>query len=137
MDLVNENFSIESVSKMFDKWGVNLDWNHSFFERRPDYIVPPLAWEFGLTGTLEEITLKINDSNAGKISINSITPDISGKDGWTGKYYTDYPVTVTAKANEGYKFTGWRDGNNIVSSESVEFIIPVGGCTYEAVFEKE
>ena len=136
MDLVNSNFNVDVVSEKLKKWNTDIAWNNSFFERRAEYMVPALYWEFALSGTLEDITLKVNDATAGTVRINTITPDLS-KGEWTGSYYTDYPVTITAKPKEGYRFAGWSDGQNILSGETMELTIPVGGCTYEAIFEKE
>ena len=45
-------------------------------------------------------------SKAGVISINTLTPELA--DGaWSGQYFVDYPITVYAKANPGYRFVGW------------------------------
>ena len=90
MDMANVNFSIDNVEKAFAKWDRELDDDlRRFFEYRFDYIVPYMAEEFNLTGTLENITLKVNDVEGGTINLNTTTPDVS--DGsWTGKYYTDW-----------------------------------------------
>ena len=134
LDMANVNFSMENVTKVFEKWNSSPDIYGSFFEHRFDYIVPYMAEEFGLTGTLENVTLKINDSNGGTIRLNTTTPDLS-KDSWTGRYYTDYPITVTAIPEEGYKFAGWS-GSVTSGSDTIEAEVIVGGITLEAVFEK-
>lgn len=134
MDMANVNFSVENIEKTFEKWNVTTEEFGDFFEHRFDYIVPYMAEEFGLTGTLEEVTLKVNDTEGGTILLNTTTPDIS--DGsWTGKYYTDYPVTVTAVPEEGYEFGGW--GGSVTSdSATMEAEVTAGGITLEAVFEE-
>ena len=134
MDMVNVNFSIENVEKIFEKWNVTIEEYDGFFKERFDYIVPYMAEEFGLTGTLEEVTLKINDTEGGNIQLNTTSPDLT--DGsWTGKYYTDYPVTATAIPEEGYQFVGWS-GSVTSDSATIEAEVTVGGITLEAVFEK-
>lgn len=135
MDMANVNFSLENVKNVFANWNLELEGGlQTFFEHRFDYIVPYMAEEFGLTGTLEEVTLKVNDPSGGTIHLNTTTPDLS--DGsWTGKYYTDYPVTLTAVPEEGYRFAGWRGSINS-EENSLEAEVAAGGITLEAVFEK-
>ena len=134
MDMANVNFSMENIARAFEKWNATTEEFGVFFEHRFDYIVPYMAEEFGLTGKLEDVTLKINEPEGGTILLNTTTPDVS--DGsWTGKYYTDYPVTVTAVPEEGYKFVGWS-GSVESDSATIEAEVLTGGITLEAVFEK-
>jgi hypothetical protein len=51
------------------------------------------------------------------IKINTITPNIAG--GWTGKYYSGNPITVTASAPpNGYEFDGWTVTSGTAASPS-------------------
>lgn len=134
MDIANVNFSVANVEKIFEKWGYTTDLYGDFFEKRFEYIVPYMAEEFGLTGSLEKITLKINDAEGGRIQLNTTTPDLS-EGSWTGKYYTDYPVTVTAVPTDGYEFVGWS-GSMTSNSDTIEAEVVEGGIILEAVFEK-
>ena len=134
LDMANVNFSMENVTKVFEEWNSSPGIYGDFFEKRFDYIVPYMAEEFGLTGTLENVTLKVNDSKGGIICLNTTTPDLS-KGSWMGRYYTDYPVTVTAIPEEGYEFVGWS-GSVTSDSATIEAEILAGGITLEAVFEK-
>lgn len=134
MDMANVNFSVENVENVFSKWKVSIDEYDGFFKERFDYIVPYMAEEFGLTGTLEEVTLKVNDVEGGTILLNTTTPDLS-KGSWTGKYYTDYPVTVTAVAAEGYEFAGWS-GSVTSKNDTINVEVEAGGSVLEACFEK-
>lgn len=134
MDLVNENFSVKSVEKVLKQWEEDITWNDSFFLKRAEYIVPCLAEEFELKGTLENVELTVNDINGGKICLNTIVPAMEdGK--WNGQYYTDYPITVIAKANPGYEFAGWS--GDVESKETVlKTEVKEGGIQLHAVFEK-
>ena len=135
MDLANYNFSPEVVGEKMEAWGRDLSWNRGFFKYRYEHIVPALAKEFQLQGTLEEITISVNDEFAGCIQINTITPELKNGS-WTGKYYTDYPVTLTAKPNWGYKFVGWTNGNEMLEEEQISVQMKDGGCSWKAVFQK-
>lgn len=134
MDMANVNFSLENVERIFEKYDQNLDLFGDFFEHRFSYIVPYMAEEFGLTGTLENVTLKINDPESGSILLNTTKPDLSGKS-WTGKYYTDQPIYVTAVPEEGYRFVGWSGSVNAESSH-LKVDVEEQGVVLEAVFEK-
>lgn len=57
----------------------------------------------GLQKSMQTITLKTKGN--GKIQINTVIPDTA--DGWSGKYYPDCPVTLTAIPGENAEFTGW------------------------------
>lgn len=134
MDMANVNFSLENAERIFEKYDQNLDLYGDFFEHRFSYIVPYMAEEFGLTGTLEDVTIKNNDPEAGVILLNTTTPDLSGKL-WSGKYYTDQTISVTAVPEDGYEFVGW---SGTVNSDSLSLDVDVeeNGIVLEAVFEK-
>ena len=134
MDMANVNFSMGNVERVFEKWNSALDIYGSFFEHRFDYVVPYMAEEFNLTGTLEDVILQINDTEGGIIKLNTTIPDLS-EGSWTGKYYTDYPITVTAVPTDGYEFVGWI-GSVESNSDTIEADVLKGGTTLEAVFEK-
>ena len=55
---------------------------------------------------------------------------------WSGQYFVDYPVRVTAKANPGYRFVGWT-GDVEGYEESMDVPVREEGVYVMAVFEKE
>ncbi|MCM1224022.1 MAG: CotH kinase family protein [Lachnospiraceae bacterium] len=141
MDLVNTDFVYANVkTKMddyeFDNYEFNLDKDYyeNFFKNRAAYIVPHMAEEFGLSGTLETVELTINDADAGYVVLNTIKPDLS-VGVWTGNYYTDYPIKVTAVANKGYEFVGW-EGDAVSENECMEVQVVEGGVKIHALFRK-
>lgn len=111
-----------------------------FLDKRKPYIVEYLKKDFGLSDSLATVTVKINDPSAGRVMLNTIEPDFGQEDEWSGEYFTDYPVTLTAAAGEGYRFAGWKC-SSLSEGESVEetLKLPVEekGITVEAVFVKE
>lgn len=147
MDMVNTNFQYENVIAVLDTYGRNtenylagnggtrnISYYEEFFKERASYIVPFMAEEFGLSGSLETLTLQQNDSAGGTLLLNTIQPDMT--DGqWSGLYYTDYPVTLTAVPADGYRFVGWEGA---VSSDEpeIQVMLAEGGAQLHAVFEK-
>lgn len=134
LDIANVNFAPENVEPLLNRYGLDLTWLESFFLKRFDYMAEDLAEEFSLIGTLEEVKLEINETEGGTILLNTTVPDLS-EGSWSGKYYTDFPVTVTAVPAEGYRFAGWK-GSHEGSEETVEVPVVSGGITLQAIFEK-
>ena len=135
MDLVNTDFRPETVLEKMAAWGVTEGEYADFFAFRPEYIVPYMAEVFGLMGTQETVTLSVNDPAAGRVSLNTVTPDLS-RGPWKGSYYTDYPVTLTAKAEDGYRFAGWVINGLARADAETETDVTAGGLEIQAVFEK-
>ena len=161
LDLANENFSPEQVNAHLDQLAetytdqADLSWHRwntvsqyetfpeqiedlrTFFEKRFDAVIPYLARHFDLTGDL--VTLTLSQKGEGTVTLNSISPDLSGQN-WSGRYYTDYPVTLTAEAPEGYSFVGWEiEGGETVSGSASDAQIQVRLETdteIRAVFEE-
>ena len=133
MDIVNNNFAPERVEQVLEKYGENLDWLDGFFRQRPAYAAAHLAEEFDLTGELETVSITTRDSELGTVVVNTSEIDLS--DGsWSGKYYEDYPITITAYPAEGCRFVGWKGD---VKDGAESLTIPVdGGVSLEAVFER-
>jgi len=140
MDLVNTSFLYENVEPRLDDYfyddseALNRQYFEDFFRNRADHIVPYLAEEYGLTGTLETVTLHNDSPEAGDITLNTIEPDLS-EGAWSGKYYTDYPVTVTATARYGYEFAGW-EGTVVSDEPCITVPVEAGGIELYAVFKK-
>lgn len=134
LDIANVNFAPENVEPVLNRYGLDLTWLESFFLKRFDYITEDLAEEFELTGTLEEVELQVNDPEGGSIRLNTTTPDLS-HGSWSGKYYTDFSISVTAVPAEGYHFAGWS-GSRTEDAETIEVPVNSGGLTLQAHFEK-
>lgn len=132
MDLMNNNFTPSNAERILEKYGYSLDWMDQYFVKRPEWAMKHLAEEFRLTGTPEKLTIRA-DSTMGSVVVNTSTIDLSSGE-WSGLYFTDYPVTITAEARDGYQFLGWK-GN--AASTDATITIPVdGGITLEAEFVK-
>lgn len=133
MDMVNNNFAPQSVAKVLHNHGLTLDWMDGFFEKRPAYAALHLADEFSLSGTVQPVTIHTKDAAMGTVTVNTSVIDLA--DGsWSGNYFTDFPITVTATANEGYRFLGWKGAAD--SSDAILTINVDGGIVLEALFAR-
>lgn len=132
MDILNNNFAPEHVEKVLKKYGYDLDCLNGYFRKRPAYAAKYLAEELGLTGSLETVTVTA-DPEMGSVTVNTSQVDLSSGT-WSGQYYTDYPITVTAQPAEGYTFLGWK-GDADTADTSLTLSMD-GGLSLEAVFVK-
>ncbi|MBE6856362.1 MAG: hypothetical protein E7500_02880 [Ruminococcus sp.] len=89
--------------------GTTLNNIRTFFQQRAGYTLEDMKNYLGLSGSLQTITLRTNGN--GRIQINSVIPDTS-TGAWSGKYYSDCPVTLTVIPDCGYEFTGWSGDLN-------------------------
>lgn len=134
MDMANNNFSLENVEQILNAYGTDLSWKDSFFLKRFDYVTTYLAEEFQLSGTLEPVEISVNDPAGGSVIVNTSVINLSDKS-WSGKYFTDYPITVTAVPNEGYIFVGWE--GDLEQAEGTVTVSVEGGLDLRAVFERK
>lgn len=131
MDIINNNFTPEKTESSLNKYGYDLDWLNGFFRKRAAYCAEHLAEEFQLTGSLETVTVTCADPDMGAVTVNTSCIDLA--DGsWNGQYFTDYPITVTATAKDGFEFIGWK--GDMQSTEKTITVSVDGGISLEAVF---
>lgn len=90
------------------EWSNQVAVLRDFAVRRPAAMRQQLASRFGLAGTLN-VTLSVDDTNAGSIHFNSIDVSAPSSAPWTGVYFKGHPVMATALANPGYRFVGWLE----------------------------
>ncbi len=82
-----------------------------------------------------ELTLETVPAGAGKIHINTITPETYP---WAGIYYKGVPVQITAEANPGYTFLFWENNEELtdVFNPAFEGSTNLDDITFTAVFEE-
>lgn len=165
MDMANENFEFSHVSSLLDHFEQQYTdgaaksyerWNttpldtpfdqqaeelRTFFANRYESIVPCLAEHFSLEGDLVSISLSADTPEGGIVTLNTLTPDLTERT-WTGSYYTDYPLTLTASPLEGYCFLGWetKDCEVLTDNSSPELQVRLTEHTQpqiKAVFQKQ
>ena len=136
MDLVNTVYDYENVASTFLRYTRKepSQFYADFFSNRARYMVTYLAEAFGLTGTAEKLVLRTNDAAGGTICVNTAALEMTGKL-WTGNYFTDYPITLTATASEGYEFVGW-EGVDSTDGATATLQLKEGGAEVHAIFQK-
>ncbi len=87
----------------YGEWENNLMVLETFADLRISKLRSHIATQFSFSGT-KVLVLDVSDDNAGKISINTITP---AQYPWYGSYFMGNKIKLTAISNPGYVFTGW------------------------------
>lgn len=105
----------------------------SFYDSRFSGITNHMRSALSLKGNLAKLTIS-NDDNFGTITVNTISPEmVNGS--WSGSYYTDYPVTITANAKAGARFSHWETSEGKTISTATAQITLKGNMTVTAVYE--
>lgn len=163
MDMANKNFDYIKVSELIDQFSDEyhnaivdtkkrfrskesddqtaekdflnaVNSARSFYDNRYTRMITLLKDYFSLEGSLANITIK-NDDSMGTVKINTITPDLTSGS-WSGSYYTDFPILLSAEPKPGYTFSYWEtsDGKKLnINSAEIEFNTDL---TVTAVYEK-
>ena len=100
-----------TMDDSIDVWAENVENLRKFARIRPDIVRQQIIERFGLPGTAT-LTLQ-TDPEKGYLQINSIpitadTPGVVDPGKWSGVYFKDVPVQITAVPYPGYQFTGWE-----------------------------
>ena len=110
-------------------WQDEIAHVKEFIRERPDALRQHLVEAFSLSGT-QFLTLTVNEVEGGRILVEGLplpsTP-------FTGVYFRDMPLRLTAVAEPGYQFAGWE--GSITSREETVSILLTGNETMTAVFK--
>lgn len=106
-----------------------------FFDERKPYVEQYVKEDLGLSGTAVPVTVEINDPAAGSIQVNTIRLTFENSSCWQGTYFTDYPVSLTAVPNAGYRFGGWEN-DDFLEDAHIELELGSQAARVRAVFEK-
>jgi hypothetical protein len=151
-DLLNTVFSPENVKSVIDSlaeniapdipaevgrwgntvsaWGEHVDFLRRWAEQRPAIVRQQMEDVFQLDGQVE-LTLGI-EGGKGKVQVNSAVVD---RFPWTGEYFRNIPIELTAVPAEGYRFERWSDPS-LPAMRTIEVNL-AGDQTLSAVFRSE
>ncbi|SET46704.1 Fn3 associated [Natronincola peptidivorans] len=129
------------LAEHLQRWGVGgtgYQVLNTFAEKRPYYMKQHIQEYFNLNGTVD-LTIR-TEPEKGYIRINSIdlkegTPGVNNPQAWTGTYFSDIPITITAIPEPGYRFEGWK-GIQGIEKESL-IISLTKNLDITAVFVRE
>ena len=144
----NKNLISGSIAEHINRWDqpYNLSiWNTnvnsiiSFVQQRPAYQRSHIRDKFGISGEYN-LTVNVSDTIHGYVRVNTIdilptTPGVNTNAyPWTGSYFDNISITLTARPKTGYKFKHWIY-NSTILTDSILTISTVSDRSYMAVFE--
>ncbi|MHC5179818.1 MAG: CotH kinase family protein, partial [Planctomycetota bacterium] len=113
------------------------EWNDSIFYGlqqwcldRPEYAWQHLEEFFELAGR-SQLTVNVNNTDQGAITLNTLGAEELTLP-WTGTYFNDVPVTITAVPAPGYRFANWVGTSQ--TSPQISLYVTTN-MTIAAVFE--
>lgn len=118
-------------------WHTGMDRLKDFTLQRPGYQFSHIRQQLNLDDTTH-ITLNVNDPLKGYITINTISvrPTLAGVSAavypWTGTYFKNLPVRLTAHPYAGYRFMYWQENGD---TNAVVDVNLQGDETHTAVFQ--
>lgn len=127
------------IYRHYQRWGVPSEgsWNtavqnmRTFANNRTVYVRNHITQQF-TRASIYNVNTVISPVNAGGIYLNTIHIQ---DENWTGKYFQNVPVKLTAVPKQGYKFSHWEINGTKNLNNSIEIsLIKITTC--KAVFEE-
>ncbi|MFI5204349.1 MAG: CotH kinase family protein, partial [Flavobacteriales bacterium] len=97
-------------------WEIEIDSMLSFCDRRSYYARNYIQSQFGINSQVD-VTLDVLPAGTGTIHLNTIDPTPMP---WTGVYFDDVPVTMTATPESGYKFLYWTSEKSFTGNNTLQ-----------------
>ena len=158
-DIANYNFNPERVNRFLDefkeKYLIAIVQNlrryekysfpeneyeyrigiiRDFYNHRFEYIIPYMKEYFGLKGELTEIEKVPSKINGGIVLLNTLK--LNADEAFTGRYYSDYDISLDIKTFSGYQFNGWLVDDELITEEKLDLNLSEPH-KIEAVWEEE
>lgn len=128
---------IPEINDHLTRWGMSYsNWQNNIAEiknyasNRPSYARDHLRTTLGLDMQLQ-IYVDISNPGSGKVRVNSIVPD---KYPFSGVYFKNVPIRLTAIPAPGYKFVRWEGSSMITYVRTIEYDMKAS-ASFRAVFE--
>ncbi len=115
-----------------DTWETNLTVLVDFAHRRPARLRQDCTNYFKLQNGFAQINADVFPAGAGRVQLNTVTV---GTFPWSGTFFRDYPVVLTAIPRPGYRFVAWSGAGSTSNTVRWELAQPAPTNTFVAQFE--
>jgi hypothetical protein len=126
----------------YSGWEGSVQVMRSFAQQRPAYARTHLRSKFGL-GADQTLTLNVSNAAHGyvrvnKTDINASTPGVNAAAvyPWSGTYFQGVPITLTAVAETGYRFSYWQTAGGQTYTEPSLTLSLTAATSITAYFEE-
>lgn len=100
-------------------WERNVEVMRGFGRHRPEQLREQLMEHFDFQNGAATVAVTIRGSDKGSVKINTLTVP---SDAWSGVYFKDLPLTVTAIPQAGHSFAGW---SGALGGTELEMTLPL------------
>ena len=114
----------------YDSWVSEVNRLKTFGQLRPSYARSHIQEVFNLAGQLN-IRVDVSDQSTGRVKVNSVIPKNYP---FTGIYFKNIPIKLTAVPKPGYKFVRW-EGTNNSNSITIDYDM-AAAANFKAYFEE-
>jgi hypothetical protein len=128
MPEINDHLTRWALS--YSNWQNNITLIKNYANYRPSYARDHLKTSLGLDVPLQ-ISVDISNPGSGKVRLNSIIPDNYP---FSGVYFKNVPIKLTAIPAPGYKFVRWEGSSMITYVRTIEYDMKTS-ASFRAVFE--
>jgi hypothetical protein len=138
---IPENIKRWNRPSSFAAWEANINLMVNFATNRPNVARGHIQSRFNLVDGTRVITVNVSNTAHGYVRVNTIdilpsTPGLAANPyPWTGTYYKNVSISLTALPKPGFKFLQWENitTNAVLTTPTIDFL-PSSGSNYRAVF---
>ncbi|MEO0469992.1 MAG: CotH kinase family protein [Bacteroidota bacterium] len=94
----------------FSTWESRVQTFRTFASDRPAKFKGQIQTEFSLNTSMYTLNLVVTDTTPGNVYINEIDFEVPNL--YSGDYFENVPLKISAKANNGYQFVKWLETGN-------------------------
>ncbi|RJE71733.1 hypothetical protein BGP76_06495 [Reichenbachiella sp. MSK19-1] len=113
----------------YNYWKERADVMRDFAQKRPAVMKNIVSSTLSV-GQSVSVTVEINNNSYGSVQLSTLTIDQAN---WTGEYFRNVPVPLTAIAKPGHRFVRWE---GIDETDEQTHITLTESTTITAVFEE-
>lgn len=108
----------------------------NFFDNRKGYVISSCINNVDIAQEVASVSISVNDTVGGKVKVNSVYPTLDNEGKWTGEYFKDNAITLTAINKSGYVFVGWK-GDVSSKEKTITCDLYNSNTSIEAIFVKD
>ena len=115
----------------YNRWQQTTESMRTFAQNRASNIRNQIKQTYN-SPAYYNLTVNSLPSKSGFVQVNSLFIKESN---WKGQYFKNYPVTLTAYSNKGYKFHSWKVNGVTMLDETIELDLSMA-TGVQAIFEE-
>jgi CotH kinase protein/Lamin Tail Domain/Chitobiase/beta-hexosaminidase C-terminal domain/Putative Ig domain/Divergent InlB B-repeat domain len=138
---VADHFAKTPTAGSVSSWQGHVATVRNYIDQRETYFDQHTRQKFGLLARVA-VNVRVSDLAHGSVKVNLLdtgTLMTQADPSFTGRYYPNVPIELTAIPKPGYRFTGWQ-GDSTSTARSIRHTPSAGSsptASFVALFEPE